>query len=74
MSLDESQKKNLELFRDCLSGPLVQRSSIENAKSKKRKSRGRKNSIEVVKEDVPVNYEDPDDAEELAEFIDVGKV
>lgn len=69
MSLDES-RKNLELFRDCLSGPLVQRSALENTKAKKRKSRFRKNNVKAVKDEIEVNHTDPGDAEELAEFTD----
>ncbi|KAL8646981.1 MAG: hypothetical protein Q9210_005826, partial [Variospora velana] len=67
MPLDEAQS-NLDLFRDCLSGPLVQRSAIENAKiSQKRRTKGRKNSD---KHDIDTDALGHGDAEELAEFID----
>ncbi|KAL9598748.1 MAG: hypothetical protein Q9219_004306 [cf. Caloplaca sp. 3 TL-2023] len=71
MSPDESQK-NLELLRDCLSGPLVQRSSIHGgSKSKqKRKPKARKNSTKLAKDEVEVNHAAGDDAEELTDFIE----
>ncbi|KAL9025271.1 MAG: hypothetical protein Q9196_005877 [Gyalolechia fulgens] len=70
MSLYGSQE-TLELFRDCLSGPLIQRSAVVNAGTKKRKSKTRKNSIKPVKDEVVANHtNNPSDAEELAEFVD----
>ena len=71
MSSNESHN-NLDILRDCLSGPLVQRSAVENARTKqKRKSRGRKNSIKNVKIEAEANEPIPSDAEELADFVDV---
>lgn len=71
MPLDEAQN-NLDLFHDCLSGPLVQRSAVDSAKtSQKRRSKGRKKSIKPVQNESVVNNSDPADAEDLAEFIDV---
>lgn len=68
MPFDEAQS-NFDLFRDCLSGPLLQRSAIENAKvSQKRRTRGRKYS---VKHDIDAHAIGQGDAEELAEFINV---
>ena len=61
---------NFQAFRDCLSTPLIEKSSVEPTK-KTRKSRGkagRKNAIKPIS----VTTEESNDAEEeLAEFIDV---
>lgn len=71
MSSDERQK-NRDLFRDCLSGPLVQRFALHEAKSlRKRKSKGRKKDIKLVKDEVKSSETLQNQVEELGEFIDV---
>ncbi|PBP20862.1 hypothetical protein BUE80_DR008447 [Diplocarpon rosae] len=63
--MDASEDSNFQLFRDCLSNPLIAIST--NAPTRKaRKARGgRKNTIKPV-----IQAEEPNDAEELGDFID----
>ncbi|KAL9053846.1 MAG: hypothetical protein Q9206_003776 [Seirophora lacunosa] len=71
MPFDETQS-NLDIFRDCLSGPLVQRSAVGKGRTpQKRRTKGRKNSIKPVKIHVEADSLGRGDVEELAEFIDV---
>lgn len=73
MCADETQTSNHALFRDCLSGPIVHRSAVGQAKSaRKRKPKGRKTSIKLVKDEAGVEDPGERDAEELADFVDVG--
>lgn len=68
MSVDVRQH-NFDLFRECLSGRLVQRFTLGNAQpTRKRKSKGRKKEIKPVEDGL--DNSDPQ-AEELSEFIDV---
>lgn len=69
--MDETEAFNFQLFRECLSTPLIQKStSNTNTPVKQtRKARGgRKNAIKPV---VQAEEDSPNDAEELGEFIDV---
>ncbi|KAL8695765.1 MAG: hypothetical protein Q9224_003175, partial [Gallowayella concinna] len=63
-------QKNLDLFRDCLSGPLVQRLAIDNSRPRrKRRSKGQKKKAgEAV--DVPEQNDTLPAAEELTDFVD----
>ncbi|KAI4170657.1 MAG: hypothetical protein LQ346_008835 [Caloplaca aetnensis] len=71
MCADETQTSNHALFRDCLSGPIVHRSAVGQAKSaRKRKPKGRKTSIKLVKDEAGVEDPGERDAEELADFVD----
>lgn len=71
MPFEEAQS-NLDTFRDCLSGPLVQRSAVEKGRTpQKRRTKGRKNSIKPVKIHVEADSLGRGDVEELAEFIEV---
>lgn len=65
--MDKSEIFNFQLFRECLSTPLIEKSSLTPEK-KSRKSRGNSRRKTAIK---PVTIEEPNDAEELAEFIDV---
>lgn len=71
---NEARVANLNTFRDCLSGPLISRSAITPAKSQKRRQpRRRKHDVKPSGQ-APYAAEDNDsDAEELADFIDVGQ-
>lgn len=65
-------QKNLDLFRDCLSGPLVQRLALDKSlPAQKRRSKGQRKKVKEVA-NVP---EEDDDArpaaEELTDFVDV---
>jgi 5-methylcytosine-specific restriction endonuclease McrA len=65
-----AEEANFQIFRDCLSTPLIEKFSTQPAK-KTRKARGngrRKTAINPV----AVETEETNDAEELADFIDVG--
>jgi hypothetical protein len=64
------EEANFQIFRDCLSTPLIEKSSTQPA-NKTRKARGNGRRKTAIKP-VSVETEEPNDAEELAEFIDVG--
>ena len=72
MTNDTTRVVNLNLLRDCISGPLIARSARTSAKpKKKRQSKGRKNEA-VRSEQTSHAAEDSNtDTEELAEFINV---
>ncbi|KAL8926515.1 MAG: hypothetical protein Q9208_002842 [Pyrenodesmia sp. 3 TL-2023] len=71
MSTDETQSSNHRLLRDCLTGPIVHRSAVGQAKpARKRKSKGRKNTIKPVKDEILGNGPNDGDAEELADFVE----
>jgi len=65
--MDEAESANFQLFRECLSTPLIEKSSAKLEK-KTRKARGSSRRKTAIK---PVSVEKPDDAEELTKFIDV---
>ncbi|KAI4092265.1 MAG: hypothetical protein L6R37_007602 [Teloschistes peruensis] len=67
MSVDV-RPSNFDLFRECLSGRLVQRSTLDNAQTtRRRKSKGRKKEIKPVEDGLDKTAPQ---AEELSEFID----
>ena len=72
---DDTFSANLSTFRDCISGPLIARSAKPPVKyQEKRQTRGRRNHN--VKHSRQASYaaeENSSDAEELADFIDVGQ-
>ncbi|KAG4421432.1 hypothetical protein IFR04_005491 [Cadophora malorum] len=63
--MDHSEESNFQLFRDCLSTPLIEKSTTTPAKKPRKARAGRKNAIKPV-----IQAEEPNDAEELGEFID----
>ncbi|PMD67271.1 uncharacterized protein K444DRAFT_515846 [Hyaloscypha bicolor E] len=63
--MEASEESNFQIFRDCLSTPLIEKSAEQPVKSA-RKARGRKTAIKPIKHEI----EEPNDTEELAEFID----
>jgi len=65
--IDEDEVSNFETFRDCLS-ELVISKSVDGGK-KKRAVKGRKNEIKAVVK--PVEDQREDEAQDLAEFIEV---
>lgn len=77
MNYDEESNSNYETFRDCLSGPIIQKSALPPpVRLRKRKASkptgGRKSTHKATVE----SNDGPDerngsDAEDLAEFIDV---
>jgi hypothetical protein len=66
--MNDDETSNFQLFRDCLATPLIERSSVkQKPQQKMRKAKaGRKTVIKPL-----AAPEEPNDAEELAEFIDV---
>ena len=71
MALDEEQG-NFNLFRECLSGPIIELSAVAPLKSSRKKSsKGRSNikKVDETRHDRP--DEDSDTVEDLADFIDV---
>lgn len=66
----EEEKHNLDLFRECLSGPLIEKLVVKKpSKSKKKAAKGRHShkTLEVPERN---REEDIDDADDLADFID----
>jgi hypothetical protein len=70
--INAEETANFELFRDCLSTPLIDKFATKPPKSKgKRKSgHGRKKS-QLPTSEIGVENEDGKDAEELSDFINV---
>lgn len=66
--MNEDETSNFQLLRDCLATPLVEKAAVKEKPQKKiRKAKyGRKTIIKPA-----FATEEPNDAEELAEFIDV---
>jgi hypothetical protein len=67
--MEAAEDANFQVFRDCLSGPLIEKSSTELGK-KHRKARGNSRRKAAIKP-IQIELEERNDAEELAEFIDV---
>jgi hypothetical protein len=69
LMLNDGEKDNFELFRDCLATPLIERSAAEPQKTpRKRKGGNGRKTSKLVDGSSAVER---NDAEELAEFIDV---
>ena len=66
---DENEAANFQLFRECLSTPLIEKSSIVPPKKARKARGGRKTAIKTVS--VSAGEEPEDAAAELAEFVDV---
>lgn len=65
--MESSGETNFQIFRDCLSNPLIEKSSEQPTKKTRKARGGRKTAIKPIKQDI----EEANDAEDLAEFIDV---
>ncbi|KAK2628988.1 hypothetical protein QTJ16_002091 [Diplocarpon rosae] len=63
--MDRSEDSNFQLFRDCLSTPLIAISNNTPTRKARKARGGRKNAIKPV-----IQTEEPNDAEELGDFID----
>src|SRR5438045_8285131 len=72
--IDSDENTNYDLFKDCLSGPIITQCSLPAPSSKRRRSgkSGQKSSgaLDSI-EDVNPCVKQETDAAELAEFIDV---
>jgi hypothetical protein len=64
--MESPEDSNFQIFRDCLSTPLIEKSAEQPVK-KTRKARGRKAAIKPIEHEI----KESDDAEELSEFIGV---
>ena len=64
---DENEESNFQLFRECLSTPLIEKSSITPTKEARKARAGRETAIKPVS----ASTEESNDAAELAEFVDV---
>lgn len=69
------EESNFSTFRDCLSEPVIRKLAIQPPKpSKRRAAKGRKNAIKpVYPQEAQADARQTNDAEDLAEFIDVCK-
>ncbi|TVY91474.1 hypothetical protein LAWI1_G003256 [Lachnellula willkommii] len=65
---DENEEHNFQLFRECLSTPLIEKSSTAPTKKVRKARAGRKTAIKPV---ASAATEEADDAAELADFVDV---
>ncbi|CZT08379.1 hypothetical protein WAI453_007274 [Rhynchosporium graminicola] len=63
--MNDIEESNFQLFRDCLATPLIEKSTNTPTKPPRKARGGRKNAIKPV-----TQAEEPNDAEELGEFID----
>lgn len=62
------------VFRECLSGPMIERLAVTPLKSGKRKSiKGRSITKRPTKEVQEQRVEEPDSAEDLSDFIDASR-
>lgn len=69
--LAADNQSNYEMFRDCVSGPIIQKLLVAPVKPLKRKAaRERKNSAAKLSATDNLNAED--EADDLADFVDVG--
>jgi len=69
---DNSGSGNFDSFRECLSGPLIEKSAIKPKRpNKRRTAQGHRNTSKVVKGPVGHANEEQNTAEDMAEFIDV---
>lgn len=69
---DDDDTGNFATFRDCLCGPLLEKSAIKRPRSSKRRTaRGHRNSSEAVKGIGGHGEEEQSAADELVEFVDV---
>jgi hypothetical protein len=66
--MEEIESPNFQLFRDCLSTPLIEKTSEAPSKSKKARN---KSEHKTAVKPVAIEKTETSDADELAEFIDV---
>lgn len=66
--MEDVERSNFQLFRDCLSTPLIEKSTEQPPKTKRARNKsGRKTAVKPV----AVHKAESNDADELAEFIEV---
>jgi hypothetical protein len=68
--MNDDEISHFQVFRDCLATPIIEKSS-ENQKPKKQRRKAKAGRKTVIKPLAALESEEPNDAEELEEFIDV---
>ncbi|KAI9875549.1 MAG: hypothetical protein M1830_008350 [Pleopsidium flavum] len=69
--IEDDERSNYEAFRECLSGPIIDKSAITPTKPKKRKTgKGRKSAIQPFDGIDDHDERNGDDVEDLADFIE----
>ncbi|KAI9707658.1 MAG: hypothetical protein M1836_000619 [Candelina mexicana] len=68
--INDEERNNYETFRDCLSGPVIQKSATKSKQKGRRSSKGRKNAIKPVASASSQDAGEEQDADDLAEFTD----
>lgn len=66
----EDEKYNFALFRECLSGPIVERLAVKPLRAKKKSVKGR-GLLDILEAPERKQEENDNDVEDLADFIDV---
>ena len=67
--IDDENQSNYETFRDCISGPVIQRLLTKPTKLVKKK--GVQNRKNAIKSAVQAGEEIENEAEDLTDFVDV---
>lgn len=69
---DQEGSGNFDTFRECLSGPLIEKSAITSTRPKRRRTtQGHRNASKGLKGLVGHGDEKQTSADDLTEFIDV---
>lgn len=68
--MNDDEISNFQVFRDYLATPIIERSS-GSQKPKKQRRQAKAGRKTVIKPLTAIETEEPNDAEELTEFIDV---
>jgi hypothetical protein len=64
--ISDEESTNFQVFRDCISAPLIEKSTSKTAKPKRKANSRRKTAIKPVSQPA----EDINDAAELADFVE----
>ncbi len=65
------EQSNYEIFRECLSEPVLRTLAVTPEKPKRRRGGKRTGSVKEGQDDQSVGQKESNDAEDLGEFIDV---
>jgi len=70
--IEDDERSNYEAFRECLCGPIIEKSAITPTKPRKRKpGKGRKTAIKPTERTDAHDERNGDDVKDLADFVDV---
>ena len=67
----EDEQPNFELFRDCVSGAVIEKLAPDNHVKPKKRSRGRKHEHQPDPDLTSTDPLEQTDAAELADFVEV---